>query len=171
MGANIQQQITSFIITEFIYFSQSLQSFVSKELIIKVKVILSHLAVHCEYKMGNYCLPLSSFKGWFWDCHLGLLLFSCFCHVRLFCDPMDPPCSPPLSMGFPRQEYWSGLHFLLQGIFPIQGSNLRLLHWQADSLLLSHQGRSLWFWIPIWKSKMITGPDILSWNRWSKYVN
>ena len=31
-------------------------------------------------------------------------------------------------MGFLRQEYWSGLHFLLQGIFPIQGSNLHLLH-------------------------------------------
>ena len=31
-------------------------------------------------------------------------------------------------------------HALLQGIFPIQGLILRLLHWQADSLLLSHQG-------------------------------
>ena len=32
---------------------------------------------------------------------------------------------------------------LLQEIFPTQGSNpclLRLVHWQADSLLLSHQG-------------------------------
>ena len=26
------------------------------------------------------------------------------------------------------------------GIFPDQGSNLCLLHWQTDSLLLSHQG-------------------------------
>ena len=33
-----------------------------------------------------------------------------------------------------------GCHFPLQGIFPTQGLNLRLLHWQADSLLLSHQG-------------------------------
>ena len=33
-----------------------------------------------------------------------------------------------------------GRHFLLQGIFPTQGSNPRLLHGQADSLLLSHQG-------------------------------
>ena len=33
-----------------------------------------------------------------------------------------------------------GCHFLLQGIFLAQGSNLRLLHWQADSLPLSHQG-------------------------------
>ena len=33
-------------------------------------------------------------------------------HTWVFCDPMD--CSPPgssLSMGFPRQEYWSGLPF------------------------------------------------------------
>ena len=43
---------------------------------------------------------------------------------------------PPLSMGFPRQEYWSGLPFFLQGIFPTQGSNPRLLHWQAVSLTL-----------------------------------
>ena len=37
-----------------------------------------------------------------------------------------------LSMGFPRQEYWSGLPFLLQGILPTQGLNpclLCLLHW------------------------------------------
>ena len=33
-----------------------------------------------------------------------------------------------------------GHHFLLQGIFLTQGSNLHLLHWQADSLPLSHQG-------------------------------
>ena len=34
-----------------------------------------------------------------------------------------------------------GCHFLLQGIFPIQGSNLHLLcflHWQADFLPLRH---------------------------------
>ena len=33
----------------------------------------------------------------------------------------------PLSMGFSRQEYWSGCHFLLQGIFLTQGSNSHLL--------------------------------------------
>ena len=30
-------------------------------------------------------------------------------------------------------------HFLLQGIFPTEGLNPCLLHWQVDSLLLSHQ--------------------------------
>ena len=33
-----------------------------------------------------------------------------------------------------------GRHSLLQGIFPTQGLNLRLLYWQVDSSLLSHQG-------------------------------
>ena len=44
-----------------------------------------------------------------------------------------------LSMGLPWQEYWRTLqHFLLQSIFLTQGSNLSLLHWQADSLPLNH---------------------------------
>ena len=33
-----------------------------------------------------------------------------------------------------------GCHFLLQGIFLTQGSNLFSLYWQADSLPLSHHG-------------------------------
>ena len=46
-------------------------------------------------------------------------------------------------MEFSRQEYWSGCHFLLQGIFPFRGLNLhllRLLHWQAGSLAVGHVG-------------------------------
>ena len=34
----------------------------------------------------------------------------------------------PLSMGFSRQEYWSGCHALFQGIFSTHGSNPRLLN-------------------------------------------
>ena len=33
-----------------------------------------------------------------------------------------------------------GYHFLLLGIFPTQGLNLYLLHWQADFLPPSDQG-------------------------------
>ena len=64
-------------------------------------------------------------------------------HLTL-CDPMD--CSPPGSSVrgiFPGKHTGVSCHFLLQGIFPTKGSNphlLRLLHWQRDSLLLSHQG-------------------------------
>ena len=45
-------------------------------------------------------------------------------------------------MGFSRQEYWSGSHFLLQGIIPTQGSNLGLPHCRQILYHLSHQGRA-----------------------------
>ena len=44
----------------------------------------------------------------------------------------------PLAMDFPGKNTEVVCHFLLQGIFLDQGSNMNLLHWQADSLPLSH---------------------------------
>ena len=41
---------------------------------------------------------------------------------------------------FPGKSTGVGCHFLLEGIFPTQGLNPRLLDWQVDSLPLSHQG-------------------------------
>ena len=41
-------------------------------------------------------------------------------------------------MGFPRQEYWSGLHSLLQRIFPTQGSKPGLPHCRWILYHLSH---------------------------------
>ena len=46
---------------------------------------------------------------------------------------------------FPDKNTGVSCHFLLQGTFLTQGSNLRLLcllQWQADSLPLNHQGSS-----------------------------
>jgi len=37
------------------------------------------------------------------------------------CDSMDYNPQAPLSVGFPRQEYWSALHFLLQRDLPNPG--------------------------------------------------
>ena len=51
--------------------------------------------------------------------------------------PRMVPHQTPLSMEFPRQEYWSGLPFPTPGDLSNQGLNpclLRLLHWQADFL-------------------------------------
>ena len=42
-------------------------------------------------------------------------------------------------MGFSRQEYWSGCHALLLGIFPTQGWNLALLHCRWILHHLHHQ--------------------------------
>ena len=49
-------------------------------------------------------------------------------HVQLFVIPWTIARQAPLSMGFFREEYWSGLHVLLQGLFLTRGSNLSLLH-------------------------------------------
>ena len=50
------------------------------------------------------------------------------------CDPMD--CNPPGSsvMGFPRQEYWSGLPFPSPGDFSDPGIEPASSALQADSL-------------------------------------
>ena len=68
-------------------------------------------------------------------------------HFWFFASPWTVAHHTPLSMGFPRQEYWSGLPFPPPGHFPDPGIELscllRLL--QADSLPLSHMG-SPFFW-------------------------
>ena len=51
----------------------------------------------------------------------------------------------PLSMGFSRQEYWSGLPFLSQGIFPMQDSNPGLPHRRQILYRLSYEGVHGWF--------------------------
>ena len=42
------------------------------------------------------------------------------CHVWLFSAPLTVAQQAPLSMGFPRQEYWSGLLFPIPGDLPHQ---------------------------------------------------
>ena len=44
------------------------------------------------------------------------------------------------SWDFPVKNTGVGCHFVLQGIFLTQGLNPCLLHWQVDSLPLSHLG-------------------------------
>ena len=84
------------------------------------------------------------------------MLYSGFCWLYLFytcalvaqsfmtlCDPMDRTRQAPLSMGFSRQESWSG-HALLQGIFLTPGLNpglLCLLHWHVGSLPAGPPGK------------------------------
>ena len=51
-------------------------------------------------------------------------------------------CQTPLSMGFPRQEYWSELPFLSPGELLNSGTKPASPIWQVDSLTLSHLGSS-----------------------------
>ena len=71
-----------------------------------------------------------------WD----LLLMSHSVMSDSFATPWTVAHQAPLCpWDSPGKNTGVGCHFLLQGIFPTQGLHLHLLHWQADSLPLSHQ--------------------------------
>ena len=67
-------------------------------------------------------------------------LLSCFSCVQLFVTLWTVAGQAPLSMGFFRQEYWSGLLCPPPGDLPDPGIKLGSPSWQADSLPLSHLG-------------------------------
>ena len=60
--------------------------------------------------------------------------------VWLFVTPWTVARQAPLSMGFPRQEYWSGLPVASPGDLPDPGIELTSSASQVDSLPLSHLG-------------------------------
>ena len=57
-----------------------------------------------------------------------------FSHVRLFAIPWTVACQTPLSMRFPRQEYWSGLSFPSPGDISDPGIEPGSPALQADAL-------------------------------------
>ena len=65
-------------------------------------------------------------------------MLSCFNWVQHFVTTWTVACQAPLSMGFSGNNTGVGCHFLLQGIFPTQGSNPHLLHCRQILLQLSH---------------------------------
>ena len=60
--------------------------------------------------------------------------------VRLFATPWTLTLQAPLSMGFPRQEYWSAVPIPFPGDLPDPGMEPATSAWQMDSLPLSHLG-------------------------------
>ena len=70
----------------------------------------------------------------------------CWCvlsHVRLFGAPWTVAHQAPLSMGFPRQVYWSALPFPPPGDLPNPGTEPASPALQADSLPAEPPGKSL----------------------------
>ena len=48
-------------------------------------------------------------------------MLSCFSHVQFFVTLWTVACQAPLSMGFSRQEYWSGLPYPPPGFLHYPG--------------------------------------------------
>ena len=72
--------------------------------------------------------------------HALLLLLSPFSRVRLSVIPWAAGCQAPLSMGFSRQEYRSGLPCPSPGDPPDPGTDTGLPHCKRIFYHLSHQG-------------------------------
>ena len=71
------------------------------------------------------------------------LLLSRFSRAQLFVTPWTVPCQVPLSLGFSRQEYWSGLLFPSPGHLPDSGIEPGSPALQADSLPSELPGEKL----------------------------
>ena len=74
------------------------------------------------------------------DSHWVPLCASSLSPVWLFVTPWTVALQTPLSVEFSRQEYWQGLPFPLQEVFPTRDQAhilLNLHHWQVDSLPLA----------------------------------
>ena len=65
---------------------------------------------------------------------LCVCVWSCFSHVQLFVTLCTEAYQAPLSMGFSRQSYWSGLPCPPPGNLPNPGIKLRSFALQVDSL-------------------------------------
>ena len=98
---------------------------------------LQTFLIHCTFK--RVCTLVC--RMWRDD----LIIWECCCcrfitkSCLTCCDPMEPN-KLLCPWDFPGRDIGVGCHALFQGIVPTQGSNLHHLHWEADSLPLSHLG-------------------------------
>ena len=90
-------------------------------------------------------------------------------------------CQPPPFIGFPRQEYWSGLPFPFLGNLPNPGIELLPIALQADSLLSEWSGkarlyreissvqllRCVWLFATPWNAALQASLSIT--NSWSLF--
>ena len=70
-------------------------------------------------------------------------MLSHFSHVQLFVSPWTVARQAPLSMGFSRQEYWSGLPFPSPGDLPNPRIKAGSPALQADSLPSEPPGKPI----------------------------
>ena len=84
----------------------------------------------------HYCFNFTLHSSF---CKVKVKSLSC---VQLFATPWTVACKDPLSMGFSRQEYWSGCPFSSPGDLPNPGIEPRSPALQVDSFQLIHKGSS-----------------------------
>ena len=92
-----------------------------------------------------------------------VVVISCLVISVSFSSPWTTDHQAPLPVGFPRQEYWGWFSFSLPEDASSQlrdFSTLGHLHWEVDSLPLSHQENtpkqhSIYLWSTSWLSYVL----------------
>ena len=104
--------------------------------------IIPPLASRSLFKLASASTWHDSSSLWQLPWFLEILLWTVrlLSHVWLFATLWTVAYQASLSMRFSGKSTGVGCHFLLQGIFPTQGSNPGLLHCRQMLYLLSHQG-------------------------------
>ena len=102
-------------------------------------------------KLGNLICSMNL------PCYLSISFVNCVCvkslsHVQLFATPAAHRA--PLSLGFSRQEYWSGLPFPSPGDLPDPGMEPQSPALQADALSSEPPGEPFVNW-PVYISKFL----------------
>ena len=92
--------------------------------------------------------PISLVKS-FQFSYLWTVMCVCVFSVQLFATPWTVAHQDPLSMEFPRQEYWSGLLFSFAGHLSNPGIEPASPAWQADSLPLSYLWSHGMWWVDL----------------------
>ena len=112
------------------------------------KIVVQNYILLIGYSLPIYCLPFWLFLASQITLGFQLLLVCCAVVSRsVVSDSLRPhglqpvACQAPLSMGFARQEYWSGLPFLPPGDLPNPGIEPRAPTLQVDSLLSEPPGK------------------------------
>ena len=85
-----------------------------------------------------YVYGLEGFTFLRWFVRVVLSRFSC---VQIFSTLRNVACQAPQSLGFSRQEYWSGLPWPPPGDLPEGGIESASPALQADSLLTEPPGK------------------------------
>ena len=98
-------------------------------------------ALSCRVTQDGWLMVESYNEMW----STGVWVSEVCCLVQLFATPWTVAHQVPLSMGFFRQEYWSGLPLSSPRNLLTQGLNLGLLHCRQTFFFnhLNHQGISL----------------------------
>ena len=123
--------------------------------------------IYSSYKMYIPCVVQYILVAYFIPSSLFMVYFPTREWVRVLvtqsCPTLQPHGLQPARLlfpwDFPGKNTGVGCHFLLQGIFWTQGLNLRLLHWQADCLPLSHLGSPNWFFCLIFSVAVLLTPQ------------